>query len=77
MDLDLIAREMQAAQQRAQSIEPFTQRVPRFDSAAAYEVSHRLHEFRLRAGWRPIGRKIGSTTIQGIGLPGLTVTFVT
>lgn len=64
LDLDAIAAEMKAAQDGAQLIEPFTRRIPGFDNAAAYQVSRRLHEARLRAGWKPVGRKIGFTNFN-------------
>ncbi len=64
MDLELIAREMQAAQDGAQLIAPFTNRIAGFDNAAAYEVSRRLHASRVRAGFKPVGRKIGFTNFN-------------
>ena len=64
MDLDLIAREMQAAQDGARLIAPFTNRIPGFDNAAAYEVARRLHAARVRAGWKTVGRKIGFTNFN-------------
>jgi 2-oxo-3-hexenedioate decarboxylase len=62
--LEHIAREMKAAQDGATLIAPFTGRVPGFDHAAAYEAARLLHAMRVRAGWKPIGRKIGFTNFN-------------
>ncbi len=64
MNAEQIAREVKAAQDGAQLITPFTGRVAGFDQAAAFEASRSLHEMRLRAGWKPVGRKIGFTNFK-------------
>jgi len=58
---DTIADELQAAMDKVQQIAPFSGRIPGFDNAAGYEVARRIHEARVRAGARPVGRKIGFT----------------
>ena len=48
MNLPAIAQEMKGAQDLCRQIVPFTTRVGGFDSAAAYEVAHLVHEARIR-----------------------------
>lgn len=60
-DIRAIARQMKAAQDDAQQIEPFTARVNGFDVASAYEVARLIHEERVGDGAVPVGRKIGFT----------------
>lgn len=66
-----IARDMKAAQDECRSIEPFTARVPGFDTAAAYAVARRLHKMRLAEGAVPVGRKIGFTNPEMWSLYGV------
>lgn len=61
LDLEAIAGEMKSAQDRRAHLEPFTERLAGFDTAAAYDVARRIHEARLREGSAPVGRKIGFT----------------
>jgi 2-keto-4-pentenoate hydratase len=68
---DALARQMLAAQDEVRQIEPFTARVPNFDLTAGYEVSHRIHEARLRGGAVPVGRKIGFTNPEMWALYGV------
>lgn len=60
-DLDLIARQVQSAQDEARQIEPITATRDDFDISAAYAVSERIHRARLAAGATAVGRKIGFT----------------
>jgi 2-oxo-3-hexenedioate decarboxylase len=64
MHLDAIAQELKTAQDEVRQISPFSGRVPGFDSVAAYEVARRIHESRVRAGARSVGRKIGFTNFN-------------
>jgi 2-keto-4-pentenoate hydratase len=61
MNVQAIAQEMKAAQDRCVQIEPLTARIPGFDVGAAYEVARLVHEDRIREGASPVGRKIGFT----------------
>lgn len=61
LDLRAIAREVKAAQDSALQIPPFTDRLPTFDLAAAYEVADLVHRARLADGAKVVGRKIGFT----------------
>ena len=40
---------------------PFSERYPGLTPEAGYTAARRLHEHRLAAGWKPVGRKIGFT----------------
>lgn len=59
--LDSIAAQVRAAQDGAQPLQRLTLQHPGFDLDAAYAVALRMHEARLAAGDRPVGRKIGFT----------------
>ena len=61
IDLDAIAREMKAAQDSVQQIEPFSDRIRGFDLSSAYQVAARIHRARISQGANPVGRKIGFT----------------
>jgi hypothetical protein len=61
LDPRVIAQEMKAAQDDVRQIEPFTSRLSRFDNAVAYEVSHLIHNARIKEGAVAVGRKIGFT----------------
>lgn len=61
LDLDAIAREVQAAQDGVRPLEPLTQRYPGFDLEAGYALAARVHAARVAAGAVPRGRKIGFT----------------
>lgn len=61
IDLNTIAREITAAQDDARQIELLTSRYDGFDVATAYRVANAIHEMRVEAGLKPVGRKIGFT----------------
>jgi len=61
IDLDAIAKELKSAMDTGRQIAPFSGRIAGFDNAVAGEVARRIHEARVRAGARPVGRKIGFT----------------
>lgn len=61
LDLLALAMEMKTAQDSVSQIRPFTDRLPTFDLAAAYEVANHIHQARLAEGAKPVGRKIGFT----------------
>jgi len=60
-NLHAIAHDLRVAQDARMTVAPLTGRHPRFDNAAAYEVSRLIHEARLAGGARHVGRKIGFT----------------
>ncbi|HZY18978.1 MAG TPA: fumarylacetoacetate hydrolase family protein [Ramlibacter sp.] len=60
-ELDALAGEIRAAQDRGVSLAPFTGRHAGFDLEAGYAVAARLHGARLDAGAVARGRKIGFT----------------
>lgn len=60
-DLDVIARRIKTAQDRATPIDPITSGTTGFDLAQGYEVARRVHEARQAEGALPAGRKIGFT----------------
>ncbi len=73
-DTRALAAGMQAAQDDAVSLPPFTASHPDLTLADAYEVAGLVHAQRVRAGWRPAGRKIGFTnpemwTLYGVRHP--------
>lgn len=59
--LDACSAEIVAAFDRGESLPPFSGRIDGFDAAAGRAVARRLHQHRLAAGARPLGRKIGFT----------------
>jgi 2-oxo-3-hexenedioate decarboxylase len=59
MNTQAIAAEMRGALSERRQLAPFSGRIEGFDSTAAYEVARLIHEARVRAGDRPVGRKIG------------------
>jgi 2-keto-4-pentenoate hydratase len=59
--LDSIAREMMTAQDECRQIAPFTSRLAGFDNETAYEVARFIHGERMKAGFVPVGRKLGFT----------------
>ncbi len=61
LDLDVLAKEMKAAQDSVRQIEPFTKRYQGFDLSCAYEVGALIHHERIAEGATPVGRKIGFT----------------
>lgn len=58
---DAIAAELLDALDRTVQIQPFTDRYPDFDNAAAYRVNAEIFRRRVARGEKPIGRKIGFT----------------
>ncbi len=60
-DAGAIASEALAALDAGRQIEPFSSRIPGFDTGAAYAVTAALRDLRVIRGERPVGRKIGFT----------------
>jgi 2-oxo-3-hexenedioate decarboxylase len=50
-----------AAHAEAREVAPFSDRYPGLSPDAGYAAARALHEHRIAAGWKPIGRKIGFT----------------
>ncbi|MGQ0510823.1 MAG: 2-keto-4-pentenoate hydratase [Betaproteobacteria bacterium] len=61
MDADTVASELAELHARAGLAAAFTARDPSFTPASGYAAARQLHDRRLAAGWRPVGRKIGFT----------------
>lgn len=61
MNATEVAAELAELHGRAGLAAPFTSRDPEFTPASGYAAARQLHERRLKAGWRPVGRKIGFT----------------
>lgn len=62
--LSAIAAQIMAAQDSAQSLEPFSHRFETLTLDAAYHVAALLNTQRVAQGWQPVGRKIGFTNHQ-------------
>ena len=56
-----IATRLIDAYDTQQLVERISETSPGFDTAAAYDVLHRIEAERHGRGWRPVGRKIGFT----------------
>ena len=63
-NLDTIAAQLRAAQDTASTVPPPTHPHPGCARAGGSEVAPRVHEQRLQAGDRPVGRKIGYTNVS-------------
>ena len=57
----MLARELISLHESPHEVPPFSTRYPGLTAEAGYEAARALHEHRLAAGWRPVGRKIGFT----------------
>jgi len=61
MNATEVAAELADLHARAALAAPFTVRDPGFGPSTGYAAARQLHDRRLAAGWRPVGRKIGFT----------------
>jgi 2-oxo-3-hexenedioate decarboxylase len=57
----MLARELISLHESPHEVTPFSERYPGLTAEAGYEAACALHEHRVAAGWRPVGRKIGFT----------------
>ena len=57
----MLARELISVHESPREVAPFSERYPGLTAEGGYEAARALHEHRLAAGWRPLGRKIGFT----------------
>src|SRR5262245_25378324 len=57
----MLGEELIRVHQEAALVPRFSERYPRLTPQSGYEAARALHEHRLAAGWRPVGRKIGFT----------------
>jgi 2-oxo-3-hexenedioate decarboxylase len=57
----MLADELIAVHENARTVAAFTDRQPGLTPAEGYRAAQALHERRLRAGWKALGRKIGFT----------------
>ena len=73
-ELVQLAAQVLRAQDEGVALAPFSSSGPALSISEAYEVSWLVHQRRLAAGWRPVGRKIGFTnrdmwTLFGVDQP--------
>src|SRR5688500_16839470 len=57
----MLAEELIGVHEKALTVRPFTERYPGLSAAGGYIAARALHEYRLKNGWKPVGRKIGFT----------------
>ena len=57
----MLATDLIDVHENPRTVAPFTDRDPGLTPAQAYEAAEALHRSRLRAGWKPLGWKIGFT----------------
>src|SRR3954464_2830868 len=57
----MLARELISVHETPREVPPFSQTHPGLTAEAGYAAAKVLHEHRLAAGWRAVGRKIGFT----------------
>jgi 2-keto-4-pentenoate hydratase len=57
----MLARELISLHEAPREVPPFSQTHPGLSAQAGYEAARALHEHRVAAGWRRVGRKIGFT----------------
>src|SRR3954464_12734758 len=57
----MLARELISVHETPREVPPFSQTHPGLTAEAGYAAAKVLHEHRLAAGWRRVGRKIGFT----------------
>ena len=57
----MLARELISVHETPREVPPFSATYPGLTAEAGYEAAQALHEHRVAAGWRRIGRKIGFT----------------
>ena len=57
----MLARELISVHEMPREVPPFSQTHPGLSAEAGYEAAGALHEHRVAAGWRRVGRKIGFT----------------
>lgn len=57
----MLAEELIGVHEKALSVRPFAERYPGLTAATGYSAARALHDYRLKKGWKPVGRKIGFT----------------
>jgi 2-oxo-3-hexenedioate decarboxylase len=57
----MLARELISVHQTPREVRPFSESYPGLTPEAGYKAARSLHEHRVAAGWRRVGRKIGFT----------------
>jgi len=58
---DLAVHELSGLFGQGRQIQPFSERIPGFDLATAYDIAGRIRDVREARGENPVGRKIGFT----------------
>ena len=57
----MLAEELIGVHEKALTVRPFTERHPDLTAASGYIAARALHDYRVKKGWKAIGRKIGFT----------------
>lgn len=57
----MLARELISIHDTPREVPPFSESYPGLTAEAGYEAAGALHQHRVAAGWRRVGRKIGFT----------------
>ena len=57
----MLARDLISVHATPREVPPFSETHPGLTAEAGYEAARALHEHRVAAGWRRVGRKIGFT----------------
>jgi 2-keto-4-pentenoate hydratase len=57
----MLAEELIGVHEKALTVRPFSERHPELTAATGYIAARALHDYRLKKGWKAIGRKIGFT----------------
>jgi 2-keto-4-pentenoate hydratase len=57
----MLVRELISVHETAREVARFSERYPGLTAEAGYRAARALHEHRVAAGWRSVGRKIGFT----------------
>jgi 2-keto-4-pentenoate hydratase len=57
----MLARELISVHESPREVRPFSETHPGLTAEAGYEAARALHEHRIAAGWKRVGRKIGFT----------------
>jgi 2-keto-4-pentenoate hydratase len=57
----MLARELISVHEAPREVPPFSARYADLTPETGYQAARALHEHRLAAGWKPVGRKIGFT----------------
>lgn len=57
----MLVEDLIGVHEKALAVPPFTERHPGLTPASGYAAARALHDYRLKKGWKAVGRKIGFT----------------